>query len=536
MAKKVRFALEMDNGVEVRSMEELRESFSLVRVLDYLKNGKLVIWLRDHYENDKANAIEQLDKLDAELAKKVCEIFDVSYNENIEADLERAAARAERIKKLKEYTTEKKYLDVIDNVAFDQDEMYDLLDEDVYEIYLCGDRFSIPLSKSGVTYIGINNPVVVIDSKVEVDWEAIGITIEDVVFDKKYQAVLDSANETKAKLYDKVVENVKAQSATMNMEGSTKRDIVKFLSFILEKVEELHDRDWDYEYDEVCEEFELEELDPDDYGNNEYDYSSQSKAKHACKEQLGVMINDVKEQYQEIRSERYEEIVENYEAVNSNISEVLEDISVEVEDFLDDCEDDTAIQKIRKLFNGLNLNEKADQYNIVNQVSALVTKILPEKTTAIKKISEYMEKCDYDEDEDMYSYNLEYAADEMVENVNDVANDAISKLYDGFEIVYKDIRDSLGVLILKSAYNQLVLGIEKTEMPELLCIDDLTEKLIKNNDIPQAIGNVLNKHMTGLFGVMQGVEVADKNLSPNGVILVDTMNQVNEYIKKNAAE
>ena len=29
MAKKIRFPLEMENGVEVRSMEELRENFSI---------------------------------------------------------------------------------------------------------------------------------------------------------------------------------------------------------------------------------------------------------------------------------------------------------------------------------------------------------------------------------------------------------------------------------------------------------------------------------------------------------------------------
>ena len=33
MAKKIRFSLEMEQGVEVRSLEELRENFSLERVV-----------------------------------------------------------------------------------------------------------------------------------------------------------------------------------------------------------------------------------------------------------------------------------------------------------------------------------------------------------------------------------------------------------------------------------------------------------------------------------------------------------------------
>lgn len=69
-------------------------------------------------------------------------------------------------------------------MAFDQDELYDLLDEKVNEIYLCGDRFAIPLSVQDVSYKGINNPVVVIDSKTEVDWLAKGITLEAVRYDE----------------------------------------------------------------------------------------------------------------------------------------------------------------------------------------------------------------------------------------------------------------------------------------------------------------------------------------------------------------
>lgn len=209
MAKKIRFPLEMDNGVEVRSMEELRDNFSVSRVLSYLKEGKLVVWLRDRYANDIADAIEELDIQDEELAKKVCEVFEVSYDENVEEELEKAAQRAERILRLKEYTDDKQYINVINNVAFDQDELYDLLDEDADTIYLCGERFSVPLSKAGVTYVGINKPTVVIDSKVEVDWIEKNITVENIVFDSKYQAVLDSANETKEELYKKVVEEVK---------------------------------------------------------------------------------------------------------------------------------------------------------------------------------------------------------------------------------------------------------------------------------------------------------------------------------------
>lgn len=199
----------MEDGIEVRSMEELRNNFSLARVLEYVQNEKLVIWLRDRYENNIADAISELDKMDSELPRKVSAIFDVPYNEKSEDDLKQAMERAERIRRLKEFTDEKKFANEIDKVAFDQDELYDLLDEEANEIYLCGDRFAIPLSVQNVSYKGINNPVVVIDSKTEVDWLAKGIILEAVRFDEKYQAVVDSEKAAKEVLYGNLVEKVK---------------------------------------------------------------------------------------------------------------------------------------------------------------------------------------------------------------------------------------------------------------------------------------------------------------------------------------
>ena len=205
MAKKIRFSLEMDQGIEVRSVEELRDNFSLARVLGYVLNGKMIIWLRDRYEDDIANTIEQLNLEDKELPKKISEIFDVPYDADAAIELEKAEERNRKLSILKEYTTEQKYFDMVDKVAFNQDDIYDLLDEGEEVIYLCGEKFSIPLSKKNMTYYGINNPIVVVDSKKEVAWEEIKITLTGVKYDEKYQAVVDSAKETKEKSYQKSV-------------------------------------------------------------------------------------------------------------------------------------------------------------------------------------------------------------------------------------------------------------------------------------------------------------------------------------------
>ena len=112
MARKIRFPLEMGQGVDVRSLEELREKFSLSHVLMYISNGKLVTWLRDRYEDDIADEIEKLDSSDSDLSKKVCEIFDVQYDESADEDIEKIKEKSERLRLLKEYTSEQKYFDV----------------------------------------------------------------------------------------------------------------------------------------------------------------------------------------------------------------------------------------------------------------------------------------------------------------------------------------------------------------------------------------------------------------------------------------
>lgn len=103
MAKTVKFPLEMDNGAEVRSMEELREHFSLVHVLRYVESGKLSKWLRARYEDEIADKIDSLDPDDQELAKKVSEIFGVPYDEKAEEELDEAVERVARLDKLKQF-------------------------------------------------------------------------------------------------------------------------------------------------------------------------------------------------------------------------------------------------------------------------------------------------------------------------------------------------------------------------------------------------------------------------------------------------
>ena len=164
MAKKQRFPLIMDEGVEVSTLEELRENFSVEKVLEYMENGQLYHWLEDRYESEIAEKLRKVDFENVFYKENICKIFGVLCVELVKKPIcteeikELTEEQKARIEELKKYTDNESLYERIDNVAFDQDELFDLLDEDKKYIYLCGEKFNIPLGKSGVRYIGVNNP------------------------------------------------------------------------------------------------------------------------------------------------------------------------------------------------------------------------------------------------------------------------------------------------------------------------------------------------------------------------------------------
>ena len=45
--KKIKFALEMKDGIQVRNLEDLRDNFDLEKTVGYFLDGKLITWLND---------------------------------------------------------------------------------------------------------------------------------------------------------------------------------------------------------------------------------------------------------------------------------------------------------------------------------------------------------------------------------------------------------------------------------------------------------------------------------------------------------
>lgn len=182
MAKKIRFPLQM-NGADVRTIEDLRENFDLESVLGYFTNGKLITWLKDRYYDNEAVAIEALSVDDTDLNQKLMSILGISADtETEEIDLETIQRRNEKLMLLRQITDDKEIIDNVDSVAFNQDELYDILDEGVATIYLCQNEFEVPLTVKNRCYIGLGNPTVKLRQTEHMDLSELNIKFKNVNF------------------------------------------------------------------------------------------------------------------------------------------------------------------------------------------------------------------------------------------------------------------------------------------------------------------------------------------------------------------
>lgn len=207
--KKIKLPLEMANGVQVRTLDELKENWDLEKVLNYYLNGKLQTWLIDRYYTELAGEVDALSGItdNAELQQKLCGIFGIEIKEDF-VDVEAVAERNRRLEILRQYTADDAVLKNVDKVAFNQEELAYLLDEGNSKIYLFNNKFSIPLAISDKTYIGIGDVVAVINSKEYVDFAKLHISFDNICFNKEYEEL---ANTSDAALYQKAEELEKAK-------------------------------------------------------------------------------------------------------------------------------------------------------------------------------------------------------------------------------------------------------------------------------------------------------------------------------------
>ena len=176
----------LGDGVKIRTTERLKEYW------DY-KDGTLLDWLLHDCgaEAELTGPVKALATVTdtKELAKRLCEIFGMPFDETAFAELEELNELKAREDKLRKFTAKDEVLENIDKVAFDQKELNELLDKGEKTIYLVSNKFYIDLEEENITYKGVGDVIAVIRSDEVVDLNALGIEFIDIAFDEKYTAI-----------------------------------------------------------------------------------------------------------------------------------------------------------------------------------------------------------------------------------------------------------------------------------------------------------------------------------------------------------
>lgn len=455
MAKKIRFPLIMDNGQEVKSIEELRDNFSADKVIEYLKNGQLVTWLNDRYLTEISEQVIVIDPNDKNAENELRKAFGMKYDEAEEEVTEELVIRSRKMGKLKDYTNEKKYFDVIDNMAFDQDELYDLLDEDKRLIYLCGDKFSIPLSVKNTKYIGVNNPVAVIDSKEKVDFNSRNISFENIRFDEKYCEIIGAPNICE---YDDEDYLSEEECAIDEAQPDDEYDcsLIEFASDLRRFVNEFNSEDLDFDFQELCDDYdEVEEPDCDDYGNEEYDYSMRSEVQSACKEALESVTEDLRTSFEDIVDDLKSDSLEKLEDIPGLFHNFIDDFTDAYYEYADDYDFDAKTQVYIKSyfenkFSISILNSKIQSYRFEEKAEKIFDTAFGDKNIGLDKSKKYRDLCDYDKDDDTFCYDISDAVETMTEDVNSYLDSAVCEFREKVEDCCKSIQSEFVEYLLSS--------------------------------------------------------------------------------------
>ena len=176
MAKKT-FALEM-NGIEIKTLEDLRENFNLEKAVEYFKSGELVDWLENLFYDDEVEKIEDISADDKNLSQKICAALDVECDE----DLEFTQRVREKKKILAEKTDDENIIDNAMTTALNQDDLANLLHMDYPTIFLCGENFTVPIRVENKKYIGVlSTPKIKIKANSQSDLDVKNISFENCI-------------------------------------------------------------------------------------------------------------------------------------------------------------------------------------------------------------------------------------------------------------------------------------------------------------------------------------------------------------------
>ncbi|SFX40504.1 tetratricopeptide repeat protein [Ruminococcus sp. XPD3002] len=233
MARKIKFPLKMKDGYDARSIEELREHFDLESVLGYFADGRLQTWLRDRYFDDEAQQVSELDPNDSELVTKICSILGVEAQEQaVNVDVHEINRYNEKRKQLLEKYPEPELLNNIDAVAFNEDDIIQIIEKGIKEIYLIDNEFEFPFEISDGKIVKKDGSPLPAD---------IGISLYDCKFIGKGATLhIDSSAGPMCEIFRLEFENINFIFADEDLELFFKARILKDIDSSLEIAKSLY--------------------------------------------------------------------------------------------------------------------------------------------------------------------------------------------------------------------------------------------------------------------------------------------------------
>lgn len=145
----------------IHSLKELREHFNRDEILTAFTNDTLAVWLEQHYYETEAEQLRSVSSGDHNCFRKICRVFHVNYMDHIsltEVERKQLDQKKEIVKKvIADTNADEKLLEELPVIATNQEELAILIDNEESKIYLCNESFSIPISRSGIEYVGIGD-------------------------------------------------------------------------------------------------------------------------------------------------------------------------------------------------------------------------------------------------------------------------------------------------------------------------------------------------------------------------------------------
>ncbi len=187
---------------DCRSLEELKETFSLTEIAKFAREKDLLEWLDENFYHDEIKKISgALDDevTDAELKLLICKIFNLELSKLNTAELDEISAFVSKNQRKELFA---KYADSGSNVAYveNQNELVQALKSGAEILYLYGAEFKISVEIPNKTYIGCNNAIIDFTCDNDVDLDERNIILEDLQIYIHYPITLKMDNSKNIKI------------------------------------------------------------------------------------------------------------------------------------------------------------------------------------------------------------------------------------------------------------------------------------------------------------------------------------------------